>query len=196
MSKQPVTTGDKIISLKCRECLADLTFAIPSATVQAGQFPIKLEQVHGEPPHKLILFINKKLEIESFEIKEVLPDKSAYTLGILEEVLGDIGLTQKETELYFHCTRLGPVSVGEMALLIELPQDAVGEIAKNFVTKGLFKEIAGATQYYQALPPYAALLTQLQKFGTYIQSIKDEIFFYFPYGRLFNIVLKLFFFNI
>ncbi len=174
MSKPPATTGDKTIFLKCRECLADLTFVIPSSAIQAGQFPIKLEQVHGEPAHKLVIFINKKLEVESFEIKEVVAEKSADTLGILGEVLSDIGLTQKETELYFHCTRLGPVSVGEMALLIELPVDAVGEIAKKFVVKGLFKEIAGATQYYQALPPYAALLTQLQKFAGFITTIKDE----------------------
>ncbi len=173
MSKSPTTTGDKTISLKCRECLADLAFIIPSSSVQVGQFPIKLEQVHGEPAHKLVIFINKKLEVESFEIQAVA-EKSAVSIGILEEVLGDIGLSQKETQLYFHCTRLGPVSVGEMSLLIELPVETVSEIAKKFVSKGLFKEIAGATLYYQALPPYAALLTQLQKFAGFIGNIKDE----------------------
>jgi len=174
MSKPEAKKSDRSISLKCRECLVTLTFSIPSTAIEAGQFPIKLEKVHGEPAHNLIIFVNKKLEVESFEIKEVLPEKGPDSIGMLGAVLGDIGLTQKETQLYFRCTRLGPVAVGEMAILIDSPADEVEEMAKKFVTKGLFKEIAGVTKYFQALPPYAALLTQLQKFGGFISSIKDE----------------------
>ncbi|GAF91764.1 unnamed protein product, partial [marine sediment metagenome] len=49
------------------------------------------------------------------------------------------------------------------------------EIADKFVQKGLFKEIVGAQPHYSALPPYAALVSQLRKFHQYISDIKKSI---------------------
>ena len=48
-------------------------------------------------------------------------------------------------------------------------------MATKFVKKGLFKEIIGAKPHYSALPPYAALVSQLQRFHTYISDIKVSI---------------------
>ncbi|GAG11767.1 unnamed protein product, partial [marine sediment metagenome] len=45
----------------------------------------------------------------------------------------------------------------------------------KFVQKGLFKEIIGAQPHYSALPPYAALVSQLRKFHQYISDIKKSI---------------------
>src|SRR5271157_82567 len=168
---QPETENS--VSCRCKQCLEDIPFEIPPEKIQEKIFPIALENVHGDPPHKLIIYLNKNLEIQSFEIEDIV-EKSTFSEHILEEVLGEFGLTQAEINLYFHCTSLGPVSPGEMALMAELPVDDVREIATKFVEKGLFKEIIGATQYFQALPPYAALLAQLEQFGGFISDIKDE----------------------
>jgi sugar-specific transcriptional regulator TrmB len=166
---------DKMVACKCKQCLKTVTFTISEEKIKVGPYPITLSDTHGTPPHKLKVFVNKRLEIESFEIEEVQEqEQRKVSTHILGQVLGDIGLTPKETELYFHCTSLGPVSPGEMSILVSLPIDAVKEIAQKFVAKGLFKEIAGATQYYQALPPYAALLSQLDKFSGFITNIKDD----------------------
>ncbi len=166
---------EKMVACKCKQCLKTVTFTIPEDKIKVGPYPITLSDTHGTPPHKLIVFVNKRLEIESFEIEEVqVQEQRKVSTHILGQVLGDIGLTPKETELYFDCTSLGPVSPGEMSLLVGLPIDTVKEIAQKFVTLGLFKEIAGATQYFQALPPYAALLSQLDKFSGFIANIKDD----------------------
>ncbi len=162
----------KMLTCKCKQCLQTINFTIPEQKMN-GPFPIVLIDTHGAPPHRLKAYVNKRLEIESFEIEEI-QEASKVSTHILGQVLGDIGLSQQETELYFHCTSLGPVSPGEMSIIVNLPIEVVKEMARKFVEKGLFKEIAGATQYYQALPPYAALISQLDRFSGFIANIKDD----------------------
>ncbi len=93
----------------------------------------------------------------------------------LKEVLGGLGLEEKEIELYFNCIGLGPVTPGEMAIMADIPPKMIGEIAKKFIQKGIFREIPGARQFFQALPPYAALLKQITSFEEYINQIKLNI---------------------
>jgi hypothetical protein len=62
-----------------------------------------------------------------------------------------------------------------MAILTGKTKAKCKEIADKFVQKGLFKEILGAQPHYSALPPYAALVSQLQKFHKYISDIKKSI---------------------
>jgi sugar-specific transcriptional regulator TrmB len=168
-----MTETEKMLTCKCKQCLKIVDFPIPEDK-RNGPYPIILTDTHGVPPHKLRVYINKRFEIESFEIEEVQETSKASAAHISGQVLSDIGLTPQEIELYIHCTSLGPVSVGELSILINEPLEVVNEIAQKFVKKGLFKEIAGATQYYQALPPYAALLSQLDGFSGFIQTIKDD----------------------
>ena len=108
----------------------------------------------------------KQLQSKKNNIKE--------TAKITQEVLGAIGLQEKEIELYLRCSGKGPVSIGEMALLVEISVNDTQLIANKFVEKGLFKEIMGATHYYQALPPYAAIVAQLDKFAGFISEIKTQ----------------------
>ena len=168
-----MTETEKMVTCKCKQCLKNVDFPIPEEK-RNGPYPIILTDTHGVPPHKLKVYINKRFEIESFEIEEIQESTSKGSTRVSGQVLSDIGLTPQEIELYFHCTSLGPVSVGEISILINEPIEVVNEIAQKFVKKGLFKEIAGATQYYQALPPYAALLSQLDGFSGFIQNIKDD----------------------
>ncbi|MBY9010336.1 MAG: hypothetical protein KGD74_10775 [Candidatus Lokiarchaeota archaeon] len=91
-----------------------------------------------------------------------------------KQVLELIGLTHDEIETYFHLTGRGPVMAGEIALLINIPEERAIEIAKNLLDKGLVREVPGTTPFYIALPPYTALLNQIQKFKKIVQQIQES----------------------
>lgn len=166
------------VLITCKICLKEIKFPISVDEYKnITKFPIKKENVHGDPPHKLIVFINQYLEIENFEIKDVIEkDKDVtYSKELTKQVLSEIDLSDEEIDLYFRTTGREAVSIGEMAILIDKPKEKCKEIAEKFVQKGLFKEIVGATPHYQALPPYAALIAQLKRFYKYISDIKATI---------------------
>ena len=91
-----------------------------------------------------------------------------------KQVLELIGLTQDEIEAYFHLTGRGPVMAGEIALLINVSEERAIDVAKNLLEKGLVREVPGTTPFYIALPPYTALLNQIQKFKTIVQQIQES----------------------
>lgn len=91
-----------------------------------------------------------------------------------KQVLELIGLNQDEVDTYFHLTGRGPVLVGEIALLINVPEDAAAQIAKNLLNKGLVREIPGKTPFYVALPPYTALLNQIGQFKEVVKTIRES----------------------
>ena len=166
------------VPITCKMCLKEVKFPISADEYkEIKKFPMKKEDIHGEPAHKLIVFINQYLEVENFEIKDVIEKEKdvAYSKELTKQVLSEIDLSDEEIDLYFRTTGREAVSIGEMAILIDKPKEKCKEIAEKFVEKGLFKEIVGATPHYQALPPYAALIAQLKTFYTYISDIKSRI---------------------
>jgi hypothetical protein len=166
------------ISHSCKICLKDIKFKVTKEEYRdVKRFPIKKENVHGDPAHKLTVFINQYLEVETFEIKDVSrkEEEVSYSEELTKQVLGEIGLNDEEIELYFRTTGREAVSLGEMSLLIKKPKEKCKEIADKFVEKGLFKEIIGATPHFAALPPYAALVAQLSNFYSYISDIKSNL---------------------
>ncbi len=165
------------IKYSCKICLKDIPFRISKKEyMEVTKFPIKKESVHGDPEHKLIVYFNQYLEVENFEIKHTVKrEEVSYSEELTKQVLSELDLTDKEIELYFRTTGREAVSVGEMALLINEPKAVCQKIAEKFIEKGLFKEIVGAQPHYTALPPYAALVSQLRKFRTYISEIKHSI---------------------
>ncbi len=138
-------------------------------------FPIRKEDIHGEPRHKLIVYFDKFLTVERFEVEEVLEKEISHAEELTKQVLRELGLTDAEIELYFLSTGRDVVSLGEMALLIDKTKEECQEIAKKFVEKGLFKEIVGITPHYAPLPPYAALMNQLKRFHAFISEIKTRV---------------------
>ena len=91
-----------------------------------------------------------------------------------KQVLELIGLHQEEIDTYFHLTGRGPVLVGEIALLIDVPEEKAVQIAKNLLDKGLVREIPGKTPFYVALPPYTALLNQIGQFKNVVKTIRES----------------------
>jgi len=165
------------IPYTCKLCLKKIPFKILKTEYQGlTKFPLKKESIHGDPEHKLIVFFNQYLEIENFEVKEILKKEEVhYSEELTRQVLSEIDLSDSEIELYFRTTGREAVSIGEMAILTGKTKEECTRTAKKFVEKGLFKEIVGAQPHYTALPPYAALVSQLQKFHKYISDIKSTI---------------------
>ncbi|MFW9973411.1 MAG: hypothetical protein ACFFDF_24720, partial [Candidatus Odinarchaeota archaeon] len=166
------------VSITCKICLKEIKFPISVIEYkEIKKFPIRKEDTHGEPSHKLIVFINQYLEVENFEIKDVIEKAKdvTYSKELTRQVLSEIDLSDEEIELYFRTTGREAVSTGEMSILTGKSKEDCKKIADKFVEKGLFKEIVGATPHYQALPPYAALIAQLKNFYTYISEIKLKI---------------------
>ena len=87
-----------------------------------------------------------------------------------KQVLELIGLTQDGIEAYFHLTGRGPVMAGEIALLIDVPEERAFQIANSLLEKGLVREIPGSTPFYVALPPYTALLNQIENFKKIVKK--------------------------
>lgn len=165
------------VSIKCKLCLEEITFKITLDEYQStDKFPIVKESVHGDPKHKLVVQINKNLEIENFEIKDIQEAPSGeISQELTKQVLHDLGLNDEDIELYLSITGRDVVSLGEIAVIMDKPKSECKDIAKKFVEKGLFKEIIGATPHFSPLPPYAALLGQLKKFHEFISTVKDTL---------------------
>ena len=168
---------DKVsIPFTCKLCLEEIRFEIKADEYNnTTKFPIKKEDVHGTPPHRLIVYLNKNLEIANFKVEDILEKDVSYSQELTKQVLSDIELSDDEIELYFLTTGRDAVSLGEMSILIGKPKEDCEVIAEKFVQKGLYKKIIGATPHYSALPPYAALISQLQDFNSYIRNIKENI---------------------
>ena len=166
------------VPIKCKFCLTEIKFPITVKEYQdIMKFPIKRENIHGDPEHKLTVFINMNLEIDNFEVEDFAEkeEEVVYSEELIKQVLGEIELTDEEIELYFRTTGRETVSLGEISILIGKSKEECKKIVDKFIEKGLFKEIIGATPHYAALPPYAALVAQLRNFSTYIADIKSKI---------------------
>ncbi|MHA1511057.1 MAG: hypothetical protein ACTSRX_04985, partial [Promethearchaeota archaeon] len=164
----------KEITFRCKHCLTDITFPIDRKSMENAQFPVKLENTHGMPAHKLTISINKGFNVDSFEIEEVKTDTKPKSTKFTQEVLKSIELSEDEIQLYFMSSGKGPMSLGELSILSNRTIEQIKVIAEKFVEKGLFKEIPGSTKYFQALPPYAALMAQLDKFRNMIAAMKTS----------------------
>ena len=166
------------IPIKCKFCLKEIVFSVSNEEFkEVRKFPIKKESVHGEPAHKLIVFINQSLEVDDFEIKDIIEKEEdiLVSVNLTKQVLSEIDLSEEEIELYFRITGREAVSLGELSILTGKSKEDCKKIADKFMEKGLFKEIVGATPHYAALPPYAALVAQLRNFSSYISDIKSQI---------------------
>lgn len=90
-----------------------------------------------------------------------------------KHVLELIGLAHDEVSTYYKITGRGPVMIGEIALLTGITEDRAAEVADNLFQKGLLKQIPGMTPIYEALPPYAALVSQIHQFKETIKTFKQ-----------------------
>ena len=100
-------------------------------------------------------------------------DLSGEEDSATKHVLELIGLAHDEVSTYYKITGRGPVMIGEIALLTGITEDRAAEVADNLFQKGLLKQIPGMTPIYEALPPYAALVSQIHQFKETIKTFKQ-----------------------
>ena len=164
------------IAHKCKLCMQEFKITITRKEYEGIEgFPIGKEFIHGEPPHKLVLYIDKNLEVEKFKIEDVIQKKEdLYAQELTKKVLKNIELTDEEIELYFLTTGRGVVSLAEISLLINKSKEESEKIAEKFIEKGLYKKILGASPHYFTLPPYAALVSQLHEFQVFVSDIDSQ----------------------
>ncbi len=165
---------EKEIRTTCKVCLSEVKFVVTLAEYQkTSRFPLIKESIHGTPPHRLVVYFDKNLEISEFKVEELIDKEVSYSKELTYQVLSDIQLNEDEIQLYFLTTGRDAVSLGEISLLIDKNKEECKQIADKFVEKGLYREIIGATPHYAPLPPYAALMKQLSNFDEYIREIKE-----------------------
>jgi len=157
---------------KCKTCFKEEKFTISKLDYsEIKSFPFVKEFLHKNPPHKLILWLDQNLEIENFQVEDLLETSVDYSKDLVYQALSDLDLNKEEIELYFLSSARNIVSLGEMAILIDKSKEDCEVIAQKFVKKGLFKTVIGPTPHFKPLPPYAALVSQLQNFHNFISDI-------------------------
>lgn len=169
---------DKItIPVNCKLCLKEVVFEVSAEEYSTtSTFPIIKEDVHGDPRHKLIVSINKQLEIEDFEIdNEKEPKDSDIPEEIINTLLSNIGLEEEEVRLYFLTTGRDIISLGELAFLADKTKEECQRIAEKFVQKGLYKLIISETPHYAPLPPYAVILGKVKDLQNNIWKVRDNL---------------------
>ncbi|MHA1150162.1 MAG: hypothetical protein ACTSR8_18175 [Promethearchaeota archaeon] len=168
--------NEKKFTFSCKLCNQEVSFAISRKEYEKiEEFPIGKEFIHGDPKHKLVIYLNKDLEIEQFKVEDVIEDKGAhYSQELTKQVLSDIGLDEDDIRLYFLTTGRGVVSLAELSTLSGKSKDDAERVAEKFIEKGLYKKITGATPHYFTLPPYSALIYQLQDFQRYANEVKQS----------------------
>ncbi len=96
-------------------------------------------------------------------------------LGVAKQVLQEIGLSDLEIQGYLSILGRPPTSAGELAIHLKSKPEIAQKIAEKLVDMGLFKLIPGLTPRYQVIPPYTALLHQLDDFKSVITSMKEKV---------------------
>ncbi|MHA1384992.1 MAG: helix-turn-helix domain-containing protein [Candidatus Helarchaeota archaeon] len=91
------------------------------------------------------------------------------------QILLEYGLDVEETDAYFYMVNRGPVGVGEMGIRLQIDREHTEKIMKKLQEKGLIQGIPGKKLIYQALPPYRAILNQLNTFIPYIRQARETI---------------------
>ncbi|HMF33822.1 MAG TPA: helix-turn-helix domain-containing protein [Candidatus Lokiarchaeia archaeon] len=86
-----------------------------------------------------------------------------------------LGLTQSEIDAYFTVVGKGVCLVSEIGRYAGVPEEAAADIVKKLLQVGLLKEIPGRTIRYQAIPPYSALLQQLEDFRDFITEMRQKV---------------------
>src|SRR5689334_21417619 len=88
---------------------------------------------------------------------------------MIQELLGQFGLTDKETLVYLTVLERGKISYAQVGKIAKINRTTVYSVAKELISKGLITEdLAGKSSYLVALPP-----TEIQ---TVIDKEEKELF--------------------
>ena len=97
------------------------------------------------------------------------------------KVLESLGLNMDEINLYAIISSRDMVSIGEIIILgkkllqKDLKTEKIEKYIQDLVEKGLLNKIPGKTTLYKILPPYSAILKQLENFKDTVKEIQSSI---------------------
>ncbi|MBD3188439.1 hypothetical protein GF325_16530 [Candidatus Bathyarchaeota archaeon] len=182
MSSADVLFRDRdfyIIREICPETKKEIIFKINKADYEAAAkkgFPATWEsEAYGSPMYRLQIVTNSALQVikkQAVPVLDVSKEKS-LSMDLTAKVLSNLNLTEKEITTYFLISGRGPIDAGEIMLLIDESKTNAMDIANKLVKMGLARKIVGATDYWEALPPYAALVKQQEMFANEVQKLKE-----------------------
>lgn len=162
----------------CPETKKEIVFKITKRDYEnaaARGFPATWEsEAYGTPLYRLQIVTNSSLQVikkNAVPVVDLTKDKS-ISMDYTSRVLANLGISSKEIAAYFLISGRGPVDLGEIMLLIDESRDNALQIANTLVKLGLARKIVGAADYWEALPPYAALLKQQEMFGEEVTRLK------------------------
>ncbi|MHA1369305.1 MAG: hypothetical protein ACTSWN_03025 [Promethearchaeota archaeon] len=139
-------------------------------------FPATWEsEAYGSPMYRLQIVTNSSLQVldkQAIPVIDQTKDKS-ISRDYTSKVLMDLGLSEKDVMSYFMMSGRGPIDLGEIMLLTDSSRDEAKKIAERLVSMGLARKIVGASDYWEALPPYAALVHQQKSFAEDIDRLKE-----------------------
>ncbi|MHA1792538.1 MAG: hypothetical protein ACTSVI_07825 [Promethearchaeota archaeon] len=168
-----------IIREICPETKKEIIFKITREDYERAAkqgFPATWEsEAYGSPLYRLRIVTNSALQVikkEAIPVLEAVKDQS-ISMDYTSEVLRTLDLSEKEIATYFLMSGRGPIDAGEIMLLIDESRSSSIDIANRLVEMGLARKIVGATDYWEALPPYAALVKQQEKFAEEIKNLKQ-----------------------
>lgn len=91
------------------------------------------------------------------------------------KALERLGLSGGEIEAYFSTVGKGVCLISEIAKHAKVDTNEAQNIVSKLMEKGLMKEIPGRTIRFQAIPPYSALLHQLEAFRDFITELRNTV---------------------
>lgn len=91
------------------------------------------------------------------------------------KALERLGLKSNEVDAYFAIVGKGICLSSEIAKKANVPESEGLNICNKLVAAGLLQEIPGRTIRYKAIPPYSALLKQLEEFRDYITDLRKTV---------------------
>ena len=182
MSSADVLFKDRevfIIREICPETKKEIVFKINKREYEQAAdrgFPVTWEsEAYGSPLYRLRIQTNSSLQVlkkEAVLVVDTSKEKS-ISLDYTSHVLANLGLTEKEIATYFMISGRGPIDAGEIMLLIDASRDDAIGIANRLLEMGLARKIVGAADYWEALPPYAALVNQQEAFAKEVARLKE-----------------------
>jgi uncharacterized protein YukE len=171
-----------IIRETCPVTKKEITFKITKKDYEAAAesgFPATIESENYQGPSgllKLQIQVNSALQVLKSGAVNVQAKKEESSLAVdyTSQVLQTLDLSDHEITTYFRMSGRGPIDAGEIMLLIDDTRDSAIEAANKLLDLGLARKIVGAADYWEALPPYAALVKQQEMFAQNVHNLKEN----------------------
>ena len=141
MSKAEETTDTASIQTFCHGCQREITVTVPKAVIDnAHSYPVSHAHVHGEPPHVLIVYIDRQYLVRGTELSETFTvERPAQTRPLNAMVLLKVPKRYRETAMVMLKLRQG--NSAQVSALTGKSQNAESKYLGALFRLGYFERI-------------------------------------------------------